>query len=376
MKDVASMSEYNDLFEVKKNEATTVASSTASLNPEEELQSIVDRQKISRLILIVYIAATLLVSAISSTIFQNKYPQPQTIVENLVILETPSVAFYESSDANYPYGIQISGVIQNANSIVLPVLWTDIFLYSEDGILIDTIRLKDTAVSPLGIFAFDETQVYSDPIYSYNFEVGFDESNLFYILFNLASVFLCAAFFLVIDKSGFKNDWKTFQSSAPKHLGMIVLGYLMVFASLYLATTLLEWMGVGMASQNEASIAGMFSPDPFTIILLFLLLCVFTPITEELVYRKVLYGFFERKLGFVVAIVASGAIFGLMHVISYGFTVENLLQSLPYVFMGSAFGFLYHWSKKNIFVMIGIHSINNFVSFLYYFSLVYGITLF
>ena len=96
------------------------------------------------------------------------------------------------------------------------------------------------------------------------------------------------------------------------------------------------------------------------------------PIVEELTFRKALYGFFYRRLGPVVAIIASSLVFGLLHVASYG----DFIQAIVYVPMGAVLGIFYYLSKRNVHVTIGIHFINNFISFLIYAFAAYGVTLF
>jgi hypothetical protein len=124
--------------------------------------------------------------------------------------------------------------------------------------------------------------------------------------------------------------------------------------------------GVQAGSENEQMIGSMFSNDPIQLAMLFFLLCVFTPLVEELIFRKVLYRFVDRRFGPIAAIISSGLVFGLMHVISFG----DFVQAIPYVMMGMVFGVIYHRARKNIIIPIGVHFINNLVSFLVYFMMV------
>jgi membrane protease YdiL (CAAX protease family) len=116
-------------------------------------------------------------------------------------------------------------------------------------------------------------------------------------------------------------------------------------------------------------IQSLFEKNLFDISVLFILLVVLTPVIEELIFRKVIYNFVESKTNHILAILSSGLIFGLMHVIQYG----DFLQSIPYVMMGLVFGYIYHNSRKNIFVVIGVHTINNFISWLLSVLAVYGL---
>lgn len=130
-------------------------------------------------------------------------------------------------------------------------------------------------------------------------------------------------------------------------------------------------LGVTASSENESAIAGMFIDDPLQLVMLFFLLCVFTPIVEEIVFRKIICGFFERKIGKIWAILLSGAIFGLMHVVAYG----DFVQSIPYITMGAVFGYIYFRSEKNIYVTIGVHFLNNLISYLFYLLPLLGFTI-
>jgi membrane protease YdiL (CAAX protease family) len=254
----------------------------------------------------------------------------------------------------------------------LPNLWFSVDLLTENGDLIDSILIDADQVGTGGTLEIDYSATYADPIYSHTaYVIGFDESDLFYILLNLSTVLVCSLVFMVIDKSGFARDWKTFRAAPGRHIGMIIGGWVMVYAALFIASLILQIIGISDPSANENAIAGMFSTDPLSISLLFLLLCVFTPIAEELVFRKVIYGFLDRKWGVVPAVMLSGAVFGLMHVIAYG----DFIQSIPYIFMGSVFGYVYHWSAKNIYVTIGVHFINNLISFLLYVFLAFGLSI-
>ncbi|MDP3129775.1 MAG: CPBP family intramembrane metalloprotease, partial [Bacillota bacterium] len=67
-------------------------------------------------------------------------------------------------------------------------------------------------------------------------------------------------------------------------------------------------------------------------------------------------------------ILISGLIFGLMHVATAG----DLPQAIPYVMMGFVFGYAYWSSGRNIYVTMGVHFLNNFISFLIYVAALYG----
>jgi hypothetical protein len=367
------MNEYDDLFK-KFDERQIVAQQDAGApqpDPDSTMTKQVNKSKINVWIILIYVMVSFLASFGSGLYFTLKYPDMDQLKSNV----SPQLIFtlYDSEDPDYPYGVSIDGTVNNLNNIMLPNMWVKVGLYSPDGTLLDTLLFEENEVPPNGYLVLNFDGTYVDPVYSYSvIDYGFEESDMFYILLNLSTVLICSLVYLFIDRSDFKKDRKTFFAKPLQYLGKIVGGYMIVYLALIISQVILQLLGGADSSANEQTIASMFSADPLALILLFMLLCVFTPITEELVFRKVIYGFFDRKFGIVVAVFLSGAIFGIMHVISFG----DYIQAIPYVFMGAAFGFVYHWGNKNIFVTIGVHFINNFISFLYYFLLVYGITLF
>jgi hypothetical protein len=369
----SNMSEFDDIF--KKGDPTVTPSPATSTvtDPEKGFQDTLASIRINRWILLTYVVVSLLVSLFSIAYFRLKWTNSAEYDANLVQVEPLTVGMVDSGDPNYPYRITVNGTVRNGNAVTLPVVYVDFLLYDAEGNLIDEIYLEAVDVEPGEVVIFDQYFDYGIEIFSVSqpIEVAFDESSSFYILLSLASVLICSLVFMVLDKATFVSDWKKFRGSLGGNIGKILIGYVMVYAALYVSQIILELLGVYGTSANEQTIASMFSPDPLNLTLLFLLLCVFTPITEEMVFRKVVFGFFERKWGKTIGIIGSGAIFGLMHVLSYG----DLIQSIPYVAMGMVFGYIYHSSQKNLYVVFGVHFLNNFVSFLIYALGAYGISL-
>jgi membrane protease YdiL (CAAX protease family) len=98
-------------------------------------------------------------------------------------------------------------------------------------------------------------------------------------------------------------------------------------------------------------------------ILMILAVVIFTPIVEELVFRKAIFGLFKNKwVGFAV----STLIFGLIHVTGEIFNsseVGHFLYVLtPYLFMGVGFGLAYIVFKKNVITTIGTHILLNLLA--------------
>lgn len=338
----------------------------------DALYRMTEENRINRTIFFVYLVISVLLSLGTLAYGSLRFPDSNAVKDNIVFINAPSMTIADSTeDPAFPYEVTVSGSIQNTNDIKIPSIFIDISFYDESNNLIGTYTLSKENVAAGEIWDFSEV-LYADSLpATISYQSGFDETSFFYLLVNFLQVFITAMIFLVVDKMNFKKDWIRFKSSLGYHIGSIVIGYIMVFVALVVAQYILQALNVTTTSQNENTIAGMFNADPIQLLLLFLLLCVFTPIVEELVFRKAIYTFFQNKLGHVAGIIGSGLIFGLMHVIAY----MDFIQSIPYIFMGLVFGYIYFQSKKNIYVTIGVHFINNFVSYLSYVVAVFGLSL-
>ncbi|MBN2503724.1 MAG: CPBP family intramembrane metalloprotease [Bacilli bacterium] len=357
------MNDYDDLF--KDN---TIQSEPPTKKPDNNTDPKIipeDGGRSNRLIIIVYIAVLLLVSLFSDIYARLTYPDHLELEANIELISAPSISVSEIDDPDYDYQVVFTGTLKNNNQISLPRIWVQYELLDAEGNNIYTYYVDRDNISQNGIASFSESvKLGSEPI-TYTVTYGFDFSAMFYIVLNFAQVMVASVLAIFVDKLNFRRDWKRVKNEGfTWFAGQIVVGFGLVYAAMIVSQMLLVYVfGIESTSQNEIMIASMFSDDPLSLFLLFLSLCIFAPLIEELVFRKVLYGYLERKLGYAVAIIGSGLIFGLMHVISYG----DFIQAIPYVLMGSVFGYIYHRSNRSIYVTIGVHFINNLISYILYF---------
>ncbi len=115
-------------------------------------------------------------------------------------------------------------------------------------------------------------------------------------------------------------------------------------------------------SANQQALEDMINIAPLTVVFAAVF---FAPIVEELVFRGGIYKLLENKWSSKVAILGSGAIFGLLHVVMglLAGDLYELIYFINYFAMGCAFGFLYY-KTKNIYICIGVHFLNNLVGVL------------
>ena len=87
-------------------------------------------------------------------------------------------------------------------------------------------------------------------------------------------------------------------------------------------------------------------------VLLWVSTCVFTPVVEEVLFRRIIYGWFASKNRYVAFFVTS-AIFSLMHFFILG------IPSLFFMGLGFQFVYLLH---KNLWTAIILHSLVNTIA--------------
>ena len=105
-----------------------------------------------------------------------------------------------------------------------------------------------------------------------------------------------------------------------------------------------------------------------------IVLVVFAPIVEELIFRKSVFQILKKfKFSTTKKIIISGLLFGLLHVlstiISYIATgadsmtiIIELVYSLPYIGTGFILSYIYAETNENIATPIFAHMFNNAMS--------------
>ncbi len=109
-------------------------------------------------------------------------------------------------------------------------------------------------------------------------------------------------------------------------------------------------------SNNEVTVRQLVSKYPAYIFSV----CIYAPLSEELIFRHSFKEVFKKKY---VYILASGFIFGALHVISSINTWQDWLHLIPYCSLGIAFSSLYY-KTDNIFSTITMHALHNTMTLL------------
>ena len=137
-------------------------------------------------------------------------------------------------------------------------------------------------------------------------------------------------------------------------VGQWIVAFIMSYSLVYI---------MGIVSNITTSIIGIFKQSEVqnTVLdmtmgmspaLTFVIMVIAAPIVEEYIFRKLLIDR-ASKYGEVLAIVLSGAMFGLFH--------GNLNQFLFTFVMGCFYGFIY-LRTRNVIYTILLHMVNNFMA--------------
>ncbi len=105
-------------------------------------------------------------------------------------------------------------------------------------------------------------------------------------------------------------------------------------------------------ATNEVLVQEMLRLAP---LLSFISAALIAPFVEEMLFRKMFGDIFTNKK---IMVLASGLIFGLLHVIFSFKTPWDFLYIIPYGFLGGTFAYTLY-KKDNIFIPITFHMLHN-----------------
>lgn len=128
-----------------------------------------------------------------------------------------------------------------------------------------------------------------------------------------------------------------------------VIGIFMAFGA-QIAAALIEnaIFGVEPGSENTQTIVEWAKAVP----LLIIVVSIFVPVMEEIVFRMVIFGGLYNRFNFWISALLSGLIFSVVH--------NDFEHLLIYLFMGIVFAYLYVKTKRIIVPIIAHAGINSF----------------
>ena len=159
----------------------------------------------------------------------------------------------------------------------------------------------------------------------------------------------------------FKNQWIYFKENPGRSLMLVLLGLFLMFAMNMFINTGFSIFGEEVGSENQSALEEIIGGRTFDLVAIVIFAGILAPIAEEIVFRKGLYGFIDKRAGNLAAIVGSGIIFGLIHMTG---ELANVAGMLPYFGLGIILSYIYYYSSKMIFVPILVHGVMNIIAIL------------
>lgn len=155
------------------------------------------------------------------------------------------------------------------------------------------------------------------------------------------------------------RDIKDFKNNFLRYILFIIASMFLFIILSNVVAQIYKLLGIeGQSANQEIIEQALNSPvRPLG----FITVVFLAPIIEELIFRKALFGLVEKKFNWskTAAVIISTIVFSAIHVMSF--------ESFKYIFQYIPLAFIISYSyahTENIYLPIGIHFINNLISFL------------
>lgn len=163
--------------------------------------------------------------------------------------------------------------------------------------------------------------------------------------------------FIYVFRDDLKKDFLNFKKNTSKNFALIGLGILGCLVLTGIVGNIYELLGITGDSDNQETINAVLTSKgwiPMVISVVFI-----APFTEEMLFRKTLYGACKFKFSMSDPLIIGliSFVFALIHVAS----LENLKFIFQYLPLAFVITYSYYKSK-NIFVPMAIHFLNNLLS--------------
>ncbi len=175
--------------------------------------------------------------------------------------------------------------------------------------------------------------------------------NIVKILYTLSiEILIIFSIYLIFKKeihAAIKDLKKNHLTYFKKYFKYYIIGLIVMMA----CNILIQQLGGGI-SENESTIRDEFKIFPIYVYISAVLLA---PILEEFVFRLSFKAIFKNNYMYIIA---SGVIFGILHLL--GMKIDNLFPLYLLSYCSSGISFAYMMAKSNnIFVSTGFHFMHN-----------------
>ena len=186
-----------------------------------------------------------------------------------------------------------------------------------------------------------------------------------YLIYLTISNLVLLGIFIYIYRETLVKDLSFFKKKFPSNFFYSFKYWLLGFSIMYISNLIITHLLKMNIANNEINVRNFINISP---ILMIFNTCIYSPITEELAFRKSIKDCISNKWTYIIT---SGILFGLLHIITYINSPLSLLYLIPYGSFGIAFAALYY-KTKNIYSTITIHAMHNTLALIIY---LLGVTL-
>lgn len=175
------------------------------------------------------------------------------------------------------------------------------------------------------------------------------------VLYNLITDLIFLGILIYVYRKTLIEDFKNFKKNLSSNLEFAFKYWLIGVIVMIVSNILITVFAPTSTAGNEETIRSLINQYP-----IYMLFCVaiYAPLTEELIFRK---GFRDLINNKYIYILASGMVFGSLHVVSTITSPLDLLYLIPYCSLGITFAYIYYKSK-NIFSTISMHCFHNTIT--------------
>lgn len=166
-------------------------------------------------------------------------------------------------------------------------------------------------------------------------------------------------------KNHLRENWVAFKKNHILY-GFYISGIFfgLLFLNVFVGI-LFELIKFTSPAQNQAALEQLAEGPIYVKVMLVILTIIVAPITEELIFRKGLFGvveaiqekwftFSHKYTKYIIPSLTSGLLFGAIHVLG-----DHPLQILPYLLSGLILSVFYVLSEKNLYVVMIGHAVFN-----------------
>ena len=167
----------------------------------------------------------------------------------------------------------------------------------------------------------------------------------------IISLILPITMFIVYRKD-LISDFKKIKDNYRKYIEVSVLAYTIGIILMAVSNLIIQ-LGLSQdIAANEQGIRELLGTLP---IYMTLSACLIGPFEEEMIFRKIFRDVIDNK---TIYIIASGLVFGLLHVVGVSNSLVEMLYFIPYGILGGTFAYMYT-KTDNIWIPILVHVIHN-----------------